>query len=124
MSVLKLYNTTRKRYPDITEKADKEHIRIWDEVDPEFAYSWFESLANAINKEMVEGVEAEIYIDLFNYLDFQFQAGDERTRNCIDVAFTENLFWDVPVKKQEPFWIILPATLKELYIKFHRPNSL
>ena len=120
MIVLELYNLIRGKYPDITKKADKEHIRIWGEIDPEFAYSWFESLANAINKEMVAGVTADKHLDLFTFIDSQFNFGDDKLKDCIDVAFTENLFWEVPVDKREPYWNILPERLKKLYINFHQ----
>lgn len=120
MNVLEFYNLVREKYPNITEKADKEHIRIWGEIDTDFAYSWFESLANAINKEMVAGVKANEYLDLFTFIDSHFQIGDDELKDCIDVAFTENLFWEVPVKQKEPFWNILPERLKELYINFHQ----
>ena len=50
MSVLDLYNECRGKFPEIAEIADVEHIRIWGEVDPEFAHLWFESLASATVK--------------------------------------------------------------------------
>ena len=40
MTLLEFYNETRQKFPEVTEKADKEHIRLWGEVDPKFAYSW------------------------------------------------------------------------------------
>ncbi len=119
MSVLEFYNVTRDKYPDVTEKADKEHVRIWGDLDPEFAYSWFESLANALNKEMTEGVDPEKYRDLLEFISAQFQTGDEEVKNCIDVAFTENLFWEVPSIKAKAYWELLPENLKELYVNFH-----
>jgi len=120
MGVLGFYNVIRDKYPGVTEIADKEHIQIWGDVDPEFAYSWFESLANALNKEMTEGVDAEKYKGLLNFISAHFQAEDEEVKNCIDVAFTENLFWQVPAVKAEVYWKILPDNLKELYVNFHR----
>ena len=124
MSVLDFYNSTRSKYPDITIKADKKHIEMWDEVDPEFAYSWFESLANAINDEMVQEVEADIYKELFNYISLNFNTEDKEVKNCIDVSFTENLFWKVPSLKAQPYWELFPLNLRELYVNFHGKEPL
>lgn len=124
MSVLDFYNVTRTNYPDVTEKADKEHIRMWDEIDPEFAYSWFESLANALNIEMTSNVEVEKHKKLLEFISAKYRTGEKEVKNCIDVAFTENLFWEVPAIKAEPYWKTLPENLKELYIDFHGKEPL
>jgi hypothetical protein len=101
MSVLEFYHLTRTQFPGVTEKADQEHIRQWDEIDPEFAYPWFESLAKALNNEMLEDVDVSKYMNLFEFISAQYQTGDEEVKDCIDVAFTENLFWEVPPLKGE-----------------------
>jgi hypothetical protein len=41
-------------------------------------------------------------------------------RNCIDVSFVENLFWQVPANRAEGYWQQLPGPLKQLYLQFHR----
>lgn len=43
-----LYNLVRKKFPEVTVKADREFIRLYDELDPEMDALWFESLANAL----------------------------------------------------------------------------
>jgi len=120
MSVLNFYNTIREKFPEITKKTDIKHIEIWSEVDPEFAYSWFESLANALNSEMINGVNANKYKELFNYISRNFDEGNSEVRDCIDVSFTESLFWKVPKNKAKIYWKSLPLNLRTLYINFHR----
>ena len=124
MSVLDFYNATREKFPEITKKADIKHIEMWDEVDPEFAYSWFESLANALNSEMVSGTDAIKYKALFAYIGANFSEGDNEVKNCIDVSFTENLFWKIPAANAKPYWETLPLNLRELYINFHGKEPL
>jgi len=124
MSVLDFYNNTRAKFPELTKKADKKHIEMWGEIDPEFAYSWFESLANALNEEMFKDVEALKYKELFSYISSNFNTGDKEVKNCIDVSFTENLFWKVPSLKAEPYWEVFPLNLKELYVNFHGKEPL
>lgn len=124
MPILEFYNETREKFPLITEKADREHIRIWDDLDPELAYLWFESLAKALNSEMSSEVSPIKYKGLFLYMSATFNDGDKEVRNCIDVAFTENLFWKISSVKAQPFWELLPSNLKDLYVNFHHRNPL
>lgn len=50
----------KELFPSISAKADAEYIRQWGEFtdDVYYSYSWFEALANALNKEMCNGVPA------------------------------------------------------------------
>lgn len=54
------YVAVRLQFPDISLKADKEYVEYWGEAIEEIhsgaAYSWFESLANALNTEMKQGI--------------------------------------------------------------------
>jgi len=123
-TVVDLYNVVRDRYPEITEAADRVHVKMWGELDPEFAYSWFESLANALNGDMNKGINASNHMKLFSFFNQALQGCSPEIKNCIDVAFVENLFWQVPSAKAEPYWAKLPASLKELYMRFHNRAPL
>ena len=118
-TVVDLYNVVRDRFPEITEVTDRVHVKTWGEPEPEFAYSWFGSLANALNNDMNKGSDAKKYMTLFSFFNHTLQDCDPEIKNCIDVSFVENLFWQVPGNKAEPYWLKLPASLKELYIGFH-----
>jgi hypothetical protein len=119
-TVIDLYNVVRDRFPAIREKADRIHVRQWGELDPEFAYSWFESLAYALNGEMSAQIDFSVHEPLFGYISGVLPSAGEPVRKCIDVAFVENLFWRVPSAKCAPYWERLPLRLKELYLDFHR----
>ena len=111
----------KERWPDISSKADIEYERLWGDFTGEYySYSWFEALANALNKEMGRGVSASAYQDLLSLISASFDSGDEAVRVCIDVAFVENLFWQVPKNKSADYWAALPENLRELYLAFHR----
>ncbi len=116
----------KERYPTISAKADAEYERLWgDFTDPEYySYSWFEALANAINKEMSREVPASEYQELLAVVSSYFESGDEAVRKCIDVAFVENLFWQVSQAKSAAYWAALPKNLKGLYIDFHHRSPL
>jgi hypothetical protein len=119
-TVLELYNAVREKFPAIREKSDTIHVRNWGELNPEFAYSWFESLAHTLNGEMSRQVNFGVHEPLFNYISGAFPGASEPVRKCIDVAFVENLFWQVPSAKCAPYWERLPPRLRELYLDFHR----
>ena len=110
-----------EKFPDISKKADILYDDYWNRyIKMEFsAYSWFESLANAINSEMQKQTNADLYIDLFEFVRHSFMIGDEDIKKAVDVAFVENLFWRIPREKTEPYWEVFPEALKQLYINFH-----
>ena len=118
---LEFYLQTRALFPNLAELADKEYVRCWgnpSDTDP-YSYSWFESVANALNKEMCRGLFRAENEEFFNYVSsVLLQCGDE-VANCIDVALVENLFWRVSPEKAAPYWTILPPPLQKLYLGFH-----
>lgn len=122
----KFCKTIKERYPEISEKADAEYLKQWGEYDdPEYySYSWFESLANVLNKQMYWSVPAEKFSELFADICSAFNSGDEDVKKCIDVAFVENLYWQVAPEKAKNYWNIMPETLKKLYVNFHHRTPL
>ena len=116
----------KEQHPVISAKADVEYEKQWgDDVDNEYySYSWFESLANAINKEMNREVPASEYQNLLAMISSAFESGDEAVRKSIDVAFIENLFWQVSPTKSASYWAAFPENLKRLYIDFHSRSPL
>ena len=113
-------------YPDISAKADRDYRLQWGEYFDEeyYSYTWFESLSNALNDEMKRGIEATLYSDLFRLISDNYIDGDDVVRECIDVAFVENLFWKVKKENVVYYWAALPINLKELYVGFHGKNPL
>jgi len=116
----------KEGYPAISGKADMEYSRLLDDhMDSEYySYSWFEALANALNKEMCKDVSTSDYSKLFAAISTNFDAGDEAIKKCIDVAFVENLFWQVPGCNAGSYWEILPKNLRALYVNFHNREPL
>lgn len=80
-TLLQFYNGVRERFPEVTKRADAEHIKHWGELDPEFAYSWFESLAKALNKDMERRVDVRVHEDLLAYIASAL-ASSNRFRSC------------------------------------------
>jgi len=118
-SILQFYRKTRERFATVVDKTDKEHLKSW-ELDDEYAYSWFQSLANMLNAEMQKQVGLDVAETLFDYMREQFSTGSPEVQNCIDVSFVENLVWRVSSEKARPYWLRIPDLLKNLYLEFHR----
>lgn len=119
-TIAELYAAARHRFPDITIKTDRAHARLWGDVSPDFAYSWFGSLANVLNTEMNQGVDYSAHSSLFTFMAGCLRDCTPEAHNCIDVSFVENLFWQVPSNKAAPYWTQMPEPLKDLYLGFHR----
>lgn len=119
-------NDIKKRFPYISSRADQEYDAYWNSlVEMEFSsYFWFESLTNAINREMRRNTPPEDCLSLFDAIGQRYRDGQSEVKNAIDVAFVENLFWQVPGGDSMPFWEIMPCNLKELYVGFHGRKPL
>jgi hypothetical protein len=116
--VVQFYRETRERFPAILKDVDKVHLRTW-EVGDEDAYMWFHSLAEMFNENMRMNMRLDISGSVFNYMGDRFMTGGGEIRNCIDVAFVENLFWQVSPERARPYWARMPDLLKRLYLGFH-----
>lgn len=116
----------RSQYPEISRQADRDYDNYWNRlVQVEFLpYSWFESLARAINSDMLANEPAEKHAELFETISKELGVGTKKVRNAIDVAFVENLFWQVPANKVKKYWEALPENLQGLYLGFHGRTPL
>lgn len=111
----------KAKFPVISAKAEKQYRHFWGDGDSEFySYAWFESLANAVNCEMNRGSNPKEYEELFLAIGNAFIRGNEDIKKAIDVAFVENLFFDVPSSASELYWNSLPEVIKNLYFDFHK----
>ena len=119
-----LYLAVRSAFPDMAAKADRDYFEQWGERLPEDEYSWFQSLANALNAQMRKRVAAADHRALFEFINRALRDCSAEVARCIDVSFVENLFWQVPADQAQGYWQQLPGPLKQLYLQFHsRPPA-
>lgn len=74
---------------------------------------------STLNAQMGIPEQCAEFPSLFKYFDMKFRTGGKEIKNCIDVSFVENLFWQVSPRNAAPVWTILPKNLQQLYIDFH-----
>jgi len=99
---LDLYNLVRLNFPEITAKADREYIRLWGELDSEFAYSWFGSLANALNAEMCKGTNYESHTKLFIFISNSLEIAQKRFITALMFRLLKTCSGRSQAKKQLP----------------------
>jgi hypothetical protein len=110
----------RQQFPESVTDVDRRHVEHWGSLDPEFTYSWFESLAHVPNAQMGRSSGQVRYDKIVKFMDEALPHGSSEVANCIDVAFVENLFWQVPSSNAELSWKRVPEPQKALYLAFHR----
>jgi len=116
--ILQFYHETRERFPALVAETDRKHQATCG-VDDIYPYLWFEALANVLNATMRKGTGLDVAGKVFDDMRHRFATGGAEVRNCIDVAFVENLFDSVRPDDAQAYWARLPDLLKHLYLGFH-----
>ncbi|OIQ35279.1 MAG: hypothetical protein BM559_01855 [Roseobacter sp. MedPE-SWchi] len=114
-----MYRDFRSKFPELARAADTRHVKTWDSVEDDTAFSWFESLAGVINDQMEAERQGADLALVFSYFEEKLSESDEEVVNCIDVSFVENLFWRVKPKSAVNVWPKMPNSLQKLYLNFH-----
>ena len=119
-AIVNLYRQVRMDYPAVSASADRFHLKRWgDPLEVGDEYAWFEALADSLNEEMRRNIPYTKHSAMLDQLANAYVEGTQAVQQCIDVAFVENLFWQVPHEKCTPYWLKLPLAIKQLYIGFH-----
>lgn len=81
-----LYRAVRSAFPEMAAKADRDYFEQWGERLPEDEYSWFQSLANALNAQMRQRVAAADHRALFEFINRALRDCSAEVARCIDVS--------------------------------------
>lgn len=119
MNTFTLVKDVQTKFPELAASANQEHIYKFKDEDFDLDSLWFESFANSVNRAMSSENGLETCRLVFNYFSEVYEKEDSEIRNCIDVSFVENLFWNVSSENSEICWQYLPENLKHLYLGFH-----
>ena len=118
-TILDFHQAIQQRFPELASAADQDFSDRWGAWDPCFAYSWFECLSRVVNGRMLQDAAPASLLPLFSFISAVLQDSSDEVADCIDVAFVENLFWQVPGPQALGFWAVLPPALRQLYLDFH-----
>jgi hypothetical protein len=119
MPITDMYNDFRHHFPGISKQTDIEHVNNWNHTDIESVHAWFESLAKTLNKLMLSHCAVDTITPIYAFFRKCYVLGNDDEKQCIDVAFVENLFWQMKPETAEPYWLTFPQELKDLYVNFH-----
>lgn len=103
----------RRELPRSSEQADKlMHQRGFDKNDS--CHLWIEAFADVTNI-LIAARNSEEATKHFSFFSQQYQKGSDEVKNCIDVGYVENLFFDLPDDDRKWAWKLLPDDLKSIY---------
>jgi hypothetical protein len=107
----------RARFKEEAERTDQwmlERSCDLDDLD-EMTFLWMEAFADRTNDAMrahdFERVKAHT-----EHLAGQYRSGSAAVKNLIDVAYAENLMWDVKGKNRKLAWPHIGKDMQNLYI--------
>ncbi len=110
-SVAKIKKAVAAQFPAEAAVVDAEMAHYDDD-----AYeSWLERFCDTTNDAMARRDESLVDAHL-SFLSRQLAETDEEGRTAIDVAYAENLMWNLDVEGKRWAWPRIPANLQQLYI--------
>lgn len=122
MTSNELNELIREKFTDFANFADVEYDEFFTgkNLPHEFPFTWLEFIAKICNQTMHKKVDDKQVIELFEVVRKAYMMGDDETKKTINVAFVENLFWNVKKENAKIYWEKLPPVLQQLYQDFHR----
>ena len=110
-SVAKIKREIAAQFPEEAKVVDAQ-MEYFDED----AYdTWLERFVDTTNEAMAKRDEPVVQAHL-SFVSQQLAATDEEGRRAIDVAYIENLMWNLDPEAKRWAWPRIPANLKQLYI--------
>src|ERR1700744_5225545 len=110
-SVARMKREIAARFPEDAETTDAQ-MEFYDEDAYE---TWLERFCDTTNAAMALRNEQRVH-EHFSFISQQLQQADDDMRRALDVAYTENLMWNLDVDAKRWAWPRIPANLKALYV--------
>lgn len=110
-SVAKMKEAIAARFPQEAEASDA-RMEFFDEDAYE---TWLERFCDTTNAAMARRDEVRVDEHL-SFVSQQLAKGDEEMRQALDVAYVENLMWNLDTDAKRWAWPRIPSNLKKLYI--------
>jgi hypothetical protein len=116
--VRELVKCVRTSLPNAAARADQFMLsRGFDREDLEvMTYVWLETFAEVTNDAARErdGAAIQAHTEL---LAKQYQSGGKAVRDAIDIAYAENLMWDLDDAARAWAWPRFSETVRRLYVE-------
>jgi hypothetical protein len=110
-SVAKIKRATAARFPEEAEVVDAQML----DFDDDAYETWMERFCDTTNEAMARRDGPLVHAHL-SFMSQQLADADEEGRQALDVAYTENLMWNLDVEAKRWAWPRVPANLRQLYV--------
>ncbi len=111
-SVAKIKREIAARFPEDAGVVDAQ----MEYFDDDAYETWIERFCDTTNAAMAKRDEPLVQAHL-SFLSQQLAETDEEGRQAIDVAYTENLMWNLDAEAKRWAWPRIPANLQQLYVE-------
>lgn len=111
-SVAKMKEAVAARFPEEAKTTDAQ-LEFYDADAYE---TWLERFCDTTNTAMAQRDEQRVAAHLA-FMSQQLEHGDDEVHRAIDVAYTENLMWNLDTDAKRWAWARIPANLKRLYVE-------
>lgn len=111
-AVLALAKAAIDRFPDEARLASERLANR--HYEPDAWHSWLEEFSQ-ITTEAIRRRDEEQARAHLAFMSERLSTADEDVREVIDVAYTENLLWDLNAAQKKWGWTLMPENLRALY---------
>lgn len=106
----------RRRFPEEARRTDEWHMeRGWEEVELDDApHLWIEAFADRTT-EAARATNWSTVRDHTEFMAEEYRRGSDPVKKLIDVAYAENLMWDLEDSAKLVAWPYLSQVVRDLY---------
>lgn len=106
----------RRQFPDDARRTDDWlRERGWEEPD-DVPYHWIEAFADRTT-DAVRALDWQLVREHTALLAAEFQTGTVAVRSLVDVAYVENVMWDLDAMDKAHAWPYIDEQVRALYVQ-------
>jgi hypothetical protein len=111
----RLVEGLRSRFPAEAAQTDQWlRERDWDPTADDVSFIWVEAFADR-TMEAICRRDSEVVQAHTNFIAAAYRAEPEALRTIVDVAYAENIMWDVGRDDKVWAWELIAAEIRQLY---------
>ena len=106
----------RQRFPDAAMRTDEWHMeRGWERTElDEAPHLWVETFADRTTEAAREANWGAV-VDHTEFMAAEYRSGPDEVKKLVDVAYAENLMWDLEDSVKVVAWPRVDAVVRDLY---------
>ena len=111
-----LVRAARQRFPREAEETDRwlRERGLMDDVLATSTFQWIEAFADRVT-DAIKLRRGDIVTELTSFMAEQYRDQPDALQGIMDVAFAENLMWDVGDEAKVWAWPFIAAEIRHLY---------